>query len=91
MNLFGTWWSVEATRRLPEAHRLLICDWLRAHNVDPDHVRAVEIRELRVHIYEYKINDRGDHYLDPEHPTRAAERHYTVPLRSKPPRLTDAI
>jgi hypothetical protein len=87
VNLFGSWWSADATDDLTSEQREQICAWVAAHGVDPDNVRAVKIRGLRVHVYEYKLNERGNRYEDPDRPNQAAERHYTVPLRSRPPKL----
>jgi hypothetical protein len=86
-SLFGAWWSAAATDDLTSEQRKQVCNWIAGHGVDPNNVRAVEIRGLRVHVHEYKLNDRGKRYEDPDHPNQVAERHYTVPLRSRPPKL----
>lgn len=76
-------------------HRIQLCDWMRANNVDPDSVNSTWVSIERdgqeppvIRYQAFKVNAHGRRMVDPDDGTRVWVEQRTAPLIVPLPELT---
>lgn len=74
----------------PEADRLVWCDWLRHHTIDPNQVVAldgfieVDSDARQIRYLAYNLNAEGNKFVDPNNDERASMSVRVLQLEARP-------